>query len=134
VVWDVLVKFIQNNARFGLTDCLEVHLDHVGLPSGNGKGAEKRKGRSLNVLSTIKKCIVVVKAAGLCLAHALIIAMPRVNRDPKYKSYSNGYLQDLPADELMKASGVDLSYGGSLKNFNSFRITFRTTKLLFMRV
>jgi hypothetical protein len=36
VVWSVLGKVIQNNARFALTDCLEVHLDHVRMPAGNG--------------------------------------------------------------------------------------------------
>jgi hypothetical protein len=29
VVWDVLGKVIQSNARFDMTDRLEVHLDHV---------------------------------------------------------------------------------------------------------
>ena len=85
VVWDVLGKVIQSNARFGLTDRLEVHLDHVRMPAGNGR--EKTKRRSLTVLSAIKRKIVVVKAAFLCLAHALTIAMARVNGDPKYQSY-----------------------------------------------
>jgi hypothetical protein len=83
VVWDVLGKVIQSNARFGLSDRLEVHLDHVRMPVGNGKWAEKTKRRSLDVLSATKKSIV-VKAAFLCLAHALVIAMARVNSDPKY--------------------------------------------------
>jgi len=83
VVWDVLRKVIQSNARFCLTDRLEVHLDHVMTPVGNGKGAEKTKGRTLNVASSIKRGIVVVKAAFLCLAHALAIAMPRVKGHPK---------------------------------------------------
>jgi hypothetical protein len=36
VVWDVLGKVIQSNARFALIDRLEVHLDHVSLPIGKG--------------------------------------------------------------------------------------------------
>ena len=51
------------------------------MPAGNGKRAEKTKGRSLTVLSAIKKSIMVIKAAFLCLAHALKIAMARVNGD-----------------------------------------------------
>jgi hypothetical protein len=35
VVWDVLGKVIQSNARFGLTDRLEVRKDHVRMPAGN---------------------------------------------------------------------------------------------------
>jgi hypothetical protein len=62
VAREVLGKAIQNNARFGLTDRLELHLDHVRMPNGNGKKAEKTKGRPLDVLSAIKS-IVVVKTA-----------------------------------------------------------------------
>ena len=32
VVWDILGKIIQSNARFGLTDRLEVHFDLVRMP------------------------------------------------------------------------------------------------------
>jgi len=35
------------------------------MPAGNGKKAEKTKGRSSDVLSAIKRSIVVVKAAFL---------------------------------------------------------------------
>jgi len=37
VVWGVLAKMIRCNARFGLTERVEVHLDHVRMPAGNGK-------------------------------------------------------------------------------------------------
>jgi len=68
-VWAVFGKVIQSNARFGLSDRLEMHLDHVRMPVGNGR--EKTKGLSLDVLNAINRSIVVVKAAFLCLAHAL---------------------------------------------------------------
>ena len=55
VVWSILGKVVQSNARFGLSDRLEVHLDHVRMPAGNGKTAEKTKVRSLDVMSDIKK-------------------------------------------------------------------------------
>ena len=44
VVWGVLGKVIQSNAKFGLADRLEVHLGHVRMPAGNGRTAEKTKG------------------------------------------------------------------------------------------
>jgi hypothetical protein len=53
VVRDVLGKVIQSKARFGLTDRLEVYLDHVRMPAGNGKRAEKMKGPPLTVLSAV---------------------------------------------------------------------------------
>jgi hypothetical protein len=88
VVWDVLGKVIQSNARFALTDRFEVHLDHVRMPVGNGR--EKTKGQTLNVLRAIKRSIIVLKSAFLCLAYALTIAMAGVNGDPQYRSCRDG--------------------------------------------
>ena len=73
-------KVVQSNDRIGLINCSEVHLDHITIPPGNGKLAEKTKGRSLDVLSAIKRSIV-MNTAFLCLAHALVIAMARDNGD-----------------------------------------------------
>ena len=84
LIWAVFWKVIQSNAKFGLTDRLEVHLDHVRIPVGNFKLDEKTKGQSLDIMSTIKKSVVAVKAAFLCLAHALIIAIAQVNGDHKH--------------------------------------------------
>jgi hypothetical protein len=83
--------------------------------------AEKTKERSLDVLSAIKRSIVVVKAAFLCLANAIIFAMAQVNGDPKYKSYINRRRLDKPVDDLLKASGVDLSNGGDLEELKQFQ-------------
>jgi hypothetical protein len=44
VVWDVLGKVIHSNARFGLSDRLEVRLDHITMPPGNGKVLRRRRG------------------------------------------------------------------------------------------
>ena len=91
------------------------------MPAGNGR--QKTKGRSLNVLSTIKRSIVVVKAAFLCflLSQARIIATPSINGDPKYNSYRDGYLMDKPVEELLRASGVDLSNGEGLQELQQFQ-------------
>ena len=40
---------------------------------------------------------------------------------PKYQSYSDGYLPDQHVDELLKASGVDLSSGGGLEELQQFQ-------------
>jgi len=52
LVCEFFSKIIQSNARFGLTDRLEVHLDHVRMPDGNDKRTEKTNGRSL----VVKEC------------------------------------------------------------------------------
>ena len=80
----------------------------------------RQRWRLISVLSAIKTSIVTVKAAFLCLAHALIIAMTKVNGDSKFKSYSNGYCLTEPVEELLKASGVDLSNGGGFKELQQF--------------
>jgi hypothetical protein len=79
VVWDVLGKVIQSNDRFGLTARFELHLGHMRMPALYGRA--KTKVYSRDLLSAIKKIIVVVKVAFLCLAHALIIAITLVYGD-----------------------------------------------------
>jgi hypothetical protein len=87
-MWSVLGKVIQRNARFALTVRLHVYSDHVRIPVDNG--GVKMKGRSLSVLSALKRSIVTVKEALFCLAHTLISAMAKVNCDTKYASYRDG--------------------------------------------
>jgi len=53
LVWEIFSKVIQSNVRFSLTDRFEVHLDHIRMPAGNG--LEKTKGRSLDVMSALKR-------------------------------------------------------------------------------
>jgi hypothetical protein len=43
LVWDVLGKVIQSNARVGLSDRLEIRLDHVRMPTGNRRPKTKRR-------------------------------------------------------------------------------------------
>jgi hypothetical protein len=64
------------------------------------------KGRSLDVMSTIKKNIVTVKAAINCLAYGI---MAPVNGDPKYKSYSNSRDLKKPVKNHSEDSGVDIT-------------------------
>jgi len=79
------------------------------------------KGRSLDVMSAIKRSIVVVKTALICLAYALIIAMARVNGDRKYKSYSSGEGLKKPVEDLLKASGVDVTTGEGFQELRQFQ-------------
>jgi len=102
-------KVVQSNAGFGLIDRLEVHLDHVRMSAGKGRTSEKTKGKSLGVLSVIKKNVVKVKAGFLCLAHALIIAMTRVNGDPKYELYRDGKALKQFIQDILSTSGIDLT-------------------------
>ena len=62
-----------------------------------------------------------MKAAFLCLAHALIIAMARVNNDPKYKLYRKGKGLKQPVEELLNALSVDLSNDGGFEELQQFQ-------------
>jgi hypothetical protein len=99
VVWSVLRKVIQSNPKFGLTRRLELHFDHVKLCFDNGR--VNSTGRSLDVMSAIKRSIVVVKVAVQCLVYALIIAVTRINGDPKYESFRHGRLLTKPVEDLL---------------------------------
>ena len=131
LIWAVLSKVIQSNARFGLTDRLEVYLDHVKIPVGNGKLAEKTTGRSLDVPSGIKQSIVSVNSAYLCLTHALIIVIAQVNVDPKHALYRLGKCIKNMLIFLRLLAWIYLPEE-ALKNFNSFNSTFRNPKLCLM--
>ena len=72
-------------------------------------------------MSAIKWSIVDVKGAFLFLAHVLTIASVKVNGDMKYKLYSNGGGLKQPAVDLLSASGVNLTNGGTLKEFEQFQ-------------
>jgi len=75
----------------------------------------------LDVLSAIKNSIFVVKAAFLFGNMHAIIAMARLNNDPKYNSYRNGNgLKDL-VEDFLNASGVYLSNGGGLEGLQQFQ-------------
>ena len=82
VVWGLLGKVIQGNARFGLTGRLEIHLDHVRMLAANGR--VRTKGRSL-YMSAFKRSISTVTAPLNCLSYALIAI--RVNDNPNYQPY-----------------------------------------------
>jgi len=62
-----------------------------------------------------------VKEAFLCLFHALLIALARVNSDPKYESYRHCRCLNKPVEDLLNASGVDLSNGGGLEKLEQFQ-------------
>ena len=74
---------------------------------------------------------IVVEAAFLYLAHALIIAMPRVNNDPKYALYRHGKCMKKLVEDLLNASGVDLSNGGGFEELEQFQEHLSDYKIVF---
>ena len=91
MVWSVFEKVVQYNARFNVLDSLIVAVQWVAMPTGYGRVAVKTKGRQLSVMARLKRSIIEVKAEENCLAHALIIAFARLEKDSNYDSYRRGY-------------------------------------------
>ena len=70
-------------------DTLTIVVRSVRMAIGFGGDGIKSKSRFL-IMANLKRSIIEVKAKYNCLAHALIIAISRVNYDPNYKSYRDG--------------------------------------------
>jgi len=80
----------QSNARFNASDTLIVTVYSVTITIEFEKDAIKQKGRPLATMLHLKSSIVEVRAEVNCLAHALVIAIARLNNDPNYKAYRQG--------------------------------------------
>jgi len=90
------------------------------MPVGFGKVATS-KGRPLSVMAHLKRSIVEVKATENCLAHALVIAKARLTNYPDYKVYRQGRKILPKVNELLQASGVDLSREGGSPELQAFQ-------------
>jgi hypothetical protein len=80
------------------------------MRAGFGSGM-KTKGRPLTVMAHLKRSIIEVKAERNCLAHALIIAIAKINIDPNYASYRKGFKIHQIVDNLLATTGINLEMG-----------------------
>jgi len=87
----VFEKVSQSNSRFNALDTFVVTVHSVRMPIGFGRCALTSRGRLLSVIAHLKKSTMEVTAEENCLAHALIIAISRIEKDPNYNSYRRGY-------------------------------------------
>jgi hypothetical protein len=60
-------------------------------------------------MAHFKRSIIEVKAADNCLAHALLIAISRVNNDSNYNAYRKGRKICLAVENLLANTGIDLT-------------------------
>jgi hypothetical protein len=119
VIWSVFEKVAQSNARFNALDKLIIVVHSVKMPVGHGR--VKTKGRQLTDMVHLKSSIIEVKAEQNCLAHALIIAIARVNNDPNYKSYRQGHKIRPEVNHLLQTTGIDLTDGGGIPELTRFQ-------------
>jgi len=123
VNWSVFEKVSQSNSRFNAFDTLVVTVHSVKMSVVFGYGIKIMR-RTLSVMAHLKKRIVEVKVVENCLAHALMIAIAKVDNDANYKAYSQGW-KILPVDrDLLETTGIDLASGGEIPKLARFHEHF----------
>jgi len=120
----------QSNSRFNALDTLVVTVHSVKMPGGFGKRARKTMGRSFSAMARLKKSIVEVKTEENCLAHALVIAIAKVENDLNYKAYRQGWKIRNIVLTLLHETGIDLSSGGGIPELTRFQEHFRRYKIV----
>ena len=113
-------------------DRLIVAIHAVKMPLGFGKTAVKSKGIPLYVMAHVKHSIINVKAETNCLAHALIIAIARLTKDPNYTSYRQGCKSKIrqAVQQLLQTTGIDLQNGGGIPEIQRFQDHFSEYKIV----
>ena len=84
-VFSQIERVIQSNRDFRLNDTVTVDIIHVEAPQGSGRS----KRTTLNIREYLHKkgsVITIQNNDNLCLARALVVAIGKIEKDPKYKS------------------------------------------------
>ena len=106
-VFSQIERVIQSNRDFRLNDTVTVDIIHVEAPQGSGRS----KRTTLNIREYLHKkgsVITINNNDNLCLARALVVAVARIEKDPKYDQIrkSNKSIQRERAMELHRAANV----------------------------
>jgi hypothetical protein len=134
VIWSVFEKVSQSNSAFKALDRLVVTVHSVRMPVGFGRrDALKTMGRPISVMAHLKRSILEVKAADNCLAHAILIAIARVNNDSNYNAYRKGRKIRPAVENLLETTGIDLSKGAGIPELARFQEYFCDYKIVVYR-
>ena len=71
-----------------------------------------------------------VKAEENCLAHAFVIAIARVNKDPNYNSYRRGRKIRPVVQNLLETTGFNLDRGGGVRELEQFQDHFKEYRIV----
>ena len=105
-------RVIQSNQDFRLNDTVTVDIIHVKAPQGSGR---KRTVLDIGEYLHKKKSIITIQNNDdLCLARALVVAIAKIEKDPKHKwiADSRKPAQERKARELHQAASVPLGPRG----------------------
>ena len=123
-------KVAQSNARFNAMDRLVIVVHSVKMPVGFGRTALRTEGRQLANLAHLKRSIIEVRAEHNCLAHALLIAIARIDRHPNYQSFCKGNKIHPVVASLLETTGIDLTQGGGIPEIIIFQEHFHEYKIV----
>ena len=110
-IFSQIERVIQSNQDFRLNDTVTVDIIHVVAPRGSGKSKLKRTIVNIHEYLKKKKSIISINNNdNLCLARALVVAVAKIENDPKYDQIrkSNRNVQLQRALELHQAANVPL--------------------------
>ena len=94
----------------------------------------KSRDGSLPVMAHLKRSIVEVQATEYLLAHAIIIAIAKVENDPNYKAYQQGRKIRPVVQKLLAVTGLDVTESGGIPQLIKFQEHFRQYKITVYQV
>ena len=108
-VFSQIERVIQSNSDFRLNDTVTIDIIHVEAPQGSGRS----KRDILNIKDFLHKkrsVITIQNNDNLCLARALVVAITKIEKGPKYKDLMKPgtRTQEKKARELHEAANVPL--------------------------
>ena len=129
-VFSQIERVIQSNQDFRLNDTLTIDINHVASPQGSGKSGVKRNLPLIrDHLKSQKSIICIENFDDICLARALVVAIAKIEKDPKYKQIrnSNSPVQRERAFDLHKAAKVPLGPCGlnEVKLFQNYLTSYQ---------
>ena len=107
-VFSQIERVIQSNRDFRLNDTVVVDIVHVEAPQGSGR---KRVHIDIEEFLHKKRSVITIQNDDdLCLARALVTAIAKIEKDPKYKSMVKPLrrVQERKARELHELAKVPI--------------------------
>ena len=129
-VFSQIERVIQSNQEFRLNDTVTIDIIHVVTPQGSGKSKVKRTTLNIREYLKEKRAIISINNTdNLCLARALVVAVAKIENDPKYDQIrkSNRPVQLERALTLHRAANVPLGPCGmdEIKLFQNYLTNYQ---------
>ena len=117
-------KVVQSNEEFRLNDTVNIDIVRVQMPQGSGRSNVKRQTWDIREYLQGKKSVICINNKdNYCLARALVVAIARIEKDPRYDQIRNSSrpLQYQRAFALHQAASVPFDIPCGLKEVDLFQ-------------